>query len=400
MNKEFSVLQQCLRAAASVACLWRNFSMPDKRYVLAVKKIRSSVVPFVLLLFFFVVVSWYIIKPLAIPLIWSILFSYFAHPLYKFMHRRLFGEKYRNVAAAISTGVILIFIAIPLLLLTMFVTREGIRISRHIMESGLISGSYQDIILMIKNIPIFGSFVHELDLITELPILDAIVKNGAQLVTRFLRTISSQIFESILKILFLMLIVAITSFFLVRDGEKMINYISELLPLKSDERRGFIKRTAVMLRAVVCGIIMTAGVQGILGGAGWWFVGLPHPVFFGFCMFMTAMIPFVGTPAIWLPGSFALLLANDIKNCVILLLWGLLVVSSIDNVIKPMFISEGSKIHMLLVFIGLFGGLYAWGFIGVFVGPLLLSLAMFLLDIYHDIVKGSDWDSILEGDKK
>ena len=374
--------------------------MPDKRYVLAVKKIRSSVVPFVLLLFFFVVVSWYIIKPLAIPLIWSILFSYFAHPLYKFMHRRLFGEKYRNVAAAISTGVILIFIAIPLLLLTMFVTREGIRISRHIMESGLISGSYQDIILMIKNIPIFGSFVHELDLITELPILDAIVKNGAQLVTRFLRTISSQIFESILKILFLMLSVAITSFFLVRDGEKMINYISELLPLKSEERSGFIKRTAVMLRAVVCGIIMTAGVQGVLGGAGWWFVGLPHPVFFGFCMFMTAMIPFVGTPAIWLPGSFALLLANDIKNCVILLLWGLLVVSSIDNVIKPMFISEGSKIHMLLVFIGLFGGLYAWGFIGVFVGPLLLSLAMFLLDIYHDIVKGSDWDSILEGDKK
>ena len=60
-------------------------------------------------------------------------------------------------------------------------------------------------------------------------------------------------------------------------------------------------------------------------------------------------------------GSFALLLSNDIKNGVILLLWGLLVVSSIDNVIKPMFISEGSKIHMLLVFIGLFGGLYAWG---------------------------------------
>ena len=242
--------------------------------------------------------------------------------------------------------------------------------------------------------------MHELDLITELPILDAIVRNGAQLVTRFLRTISSQIFESILKILFLMLIVAITSFFLVRDGEKMINYISELLPLKSEERSGFIKRTAVMLRAVVCGIIMTAGVQGVLGGAGWWFVGLPHPVFFGFCMFMTAMIPFVGTPAIWLPGSFALLLSNDIKNGVILLLWGLLVVSSIDNVIKPMFISIDIRIDMLLVFIGLFGGLYAWGFIGVFVGPLLLSLGMFLLDIYHSIVKSSDWDTILESDKK
>lgn len=374
--------------------------MPDERYVSAVKKIRSSVAPFVLLLLFFVVVSWYIIKPLAIPLLWSILFSYFAYPMYKFLHGRLFGGKYKNIAAAISTGVILIFIAIPLLLLTMFVTREGIRISRQILESGLISGSYQDIILRIKSVPIFGSFVNELDLITELPILDAIVKNGAQLVTRFLRTISSQIFESILKILFLMLIVAITSFFLVRDGAKMINYIAELLPLKSEERSGFIKRTAVMLRAVVCGIIMTAAVQGTLGGAGWWFVGLPHPVFFGFCMFTTAMIPFVGTPAVWLPGAFVLLMSNDVKNGIILLLWGLLVVSSIDNVIKPIFISEGSKIHMLLVFIGLFGGLYAWGFIGVFVGPLLLSLGMFMLDIYHEIVKSSDWDSILDDGEK
>ncbi|WP_158096050.1 AI-2E family transporter [Cloacibacillus sp. An23] len=374
--------------------------MPDKRYVLAVKKIRSSVIPFVLLLLFFAVISWYIIKPLAIPLVWSILFSYFAHPLYKFLYHRLLKGKYKNVAAAISTGVILVFIAIPLLLLTMFVTREGIRISRHILESGLISGSYQDIVAMIKSVPIFGSFVNELDLITELPILDAIVRNGAQLVTRFLRTISSQIFESILKVLFLMLIVAITSFFLVRDGEAMIRYASELLPLKSEERNGFIRRTAVMLRAVVCGIIMTAAVQGVLGGAGWWFVGLPHPVFFGFCMFMTAMIPFVGTPAIWLPGAIVLLFSEDVTNSVILLLWGLLVVSSIDNVIKPMFISEGSKIHMLLVFIGLFGGLYAWGFIGVFVGPLLLSLGMFLLDIYHNIVKSSDWDSILDGDHK
>lgn len=373
--------------------------MPDERYVSAVKKIRSSVAPFVLLLLFFAVVSWYIIKPLAIPLLWSILFSYFAYPMYKFLHNRLFGGKYKNVAAAISTGVILIFIAIPLLLLAMFVTREGIRISRQILESGLISGSYNDIILRIKSVPIFGSFVNELDLITELPILDAIVKNGAQLVTRFLRAVSSQIFGSILKILFLMLIVAITSFFLVRDGAKMINYIAELLPLKSEERNGFIKRTAVMLRAVVCGIIMTAAVQGALGGAGWWFVGLPHPVFFGFCMFMTAMIPFVGTPAVWLPGAFVLLLSNDIKNGIILLIWGLLVVSSIDNVIKPIFISEGSKIHMLLVFIGLFGGLYAWGFIGIFVGPLLLSLGMFMLDIYHEIVKSSDWDSIL-GDRE
>lgn len=370
----------------------------DKRYILAVKKIRSSVIPFVVLLVFFAVVSWYVIKPLAIPLMWSILFSYFAFPLYKYLHGKLFDGKYKNLAAAISTGVILIFIAIPLLLLTMFVTREGIRISRHILESGLISGSYTDIITRMKTIPIFGGFVNELDLITELPIVDALIRDGAMLVTGFLRTISGQIFESFLKLLLILLIVSITSFFLVRDGEAMIKYVSELLPLKTEERMGFVKRMAVMLKAVVCGIIMTAAIQGTLGGLGWWYVGLSHPVFFGFCMFVTAMIPFVGTPSVWIPGGVALFIAGDISGCVILLLWGLLVVSSIDNIIKPIFISEGSKIHMLLIFIGLFGGLYAWGFLGVFVGPLLLSLGLFLLNIYHSIVISPDFEEQSEND--
>lgn len=280
----------------------------------------------------------------------------------------------------------------------MFVTREGIRISRHILESGLISGSYTDIITRVKTIPIFGGFVNELDLITELPIVDALIRDGAMLVTGFLRTISGQIFESFLKLLLILLIVSITSFFLVRDGEAMIKYVSELLPLKTEERMGFVKRMAVMLKAVVCGIIMTAAIQGTLGGLGWWYVGLSHPVFFGFCMFVTAMIPFVGTPSVWIPGGVALFIAGDISGCVILLLWGLLVVSSIDNIIKPIFISEGSKIHMLLIFIGLFGGLYAWGFLGVFVGPLLLSLGLFLLNIYHSIVISPDFEEQSEND--
>ena len=361
--------------------------MTTNRYILAAKKIRTSVIPLVILLAFFAMISWYIIKPLAMPLMWSILFSYFAYPLFPFLHERLFHERYRNVAAAVSTGVILVFIALPLLTLSIFVTREAIRISRQLMESGLISGSYADIIIAVKSLPIFGGFVNELDLITDLPIVDALIKDSARYVTTFLTMVSSHIFESILKLALIILIVAITSFFLVRDGRRMIDYATDLLPLPEEERAGFVRRTAVMLRAVVCGIIMTAAVQGTLGGLGWWYVGLPHPVFFGFCMFMTAMIPFVGTPAIWVPGSAVLFLLGDLSNCVILLLWGLLVVSSIDNFIKPIFISEGSKIHMLLIFIGLFGGLYAWGFLGVFVGPLILSLALFLLDIYHSIIK-------------
>ncbi|MEG1824128.1 MAG: AI-2E family transporter [Cloacibacillus sp.] len=360
--------------------------MTKARYIAAAQKIRSSVVPFVVLFAFFMAISWYLIKPLAIPLLWSMLFSYFAYPLFKFLHERLFSGRYKNIAAAISTGVILVFIALPLLLLTMFVTKEAVRISRQLVESGILTGSYREILVNIKGLPIFGGFVNELDLITELPVVDSLIRDSARIVTSFLTIVSSQVLESLLKLLFIIMIVAITSFFLVRDGKSMINYISDLLPLRDEERGAFVRRTAVMLRAVVCGIIMTAAVQGTLGGLGWWYVGLSHPVFFGFCMFMTAMIPFVGTPSIWIPGAGVLFLQGMYMESFVLFMWGLCVVSSIDNFIKPIFISEGSKIHMLIIFIGLFGGLYAWGFLGVFVGPLILSLALFVLDIYHSIV--------------
>ena len=209
--------------------------MTTNRYVLAAKKIRTSVIPLVVLLAFFAMVSWYIIKPLAMPLMWSILFSYFAYPIFTFLHKRLFRERYRNIAAAISTGVILVFIALPLLMLSIFVTREAIRISRQLMESGLISGSYADIIAAVKSLPIFGGFVNELDLITDLPIVDALIKDSARYVTAFLTMISSQIFESILKLALIILIVAITSFFLVRDGRRMIDYATDLLPLPEEE---------------------------------------------------------------------------------------------------------------------------------------------------------------------
>ncbi|MBR4401483.1 MAG: AI-2E family transporter [Synergistes sp.] len=361
--------------------------MNTAKYASAAKKIRTSLIPMLVLMAFFTAVSWYIIKPLAIPLAWSILLSYFAHPLFNYLDKRLFRGKYTNLAASISTAVILVFMALPILLLSIFLTKEAMRISRNLMESGLISASYSELTAAAKTIPFVGNLADKFGQMANLPLVDTLIKNNARYVTSFLTAVSSRLFESLLSMLLVLLIVAITSFFLVRDGDKMIRYASDLLPLSDEARKNFIGRTAVMLKAVVCGVIMTAAIQGALGGLGWWYVGLSHPVFFGFCMFLTAMIPFVGTPSVWVPGAMVLLLHGDYVNCGILLAWGLLVVSTIDNFIKPIFISEGSNIHMLVIFIGLFGGLYAWGFLGVFVGPLILSLALFMLDIYHSILK-------------
>ena len=186
---------------------------------------------------------------------------------------------------------------------------------------------------------------------------------------------------------FSLVVITISSFFLVRDGRAMVAFVGDLLPLPFHEKKALSLRTQKMLQAVVYGIMFTAAIQATLGGLGWWFVGLPHPVFFGGAMFVTGMIPFVGTPVVWAPGGIVLLMTGHTQEGVLLLLWGGGVVSTVDNFLRPLFISEGSKAHVLLVFVGVLGGLAAWGFLGLFLGPMLLSLSLFLLESYRTILR-------------
>jgi predicted PurR-regulated permease PerM len=100
-------------------------------------------------------------------------------------------------------------------------------------------------------------------------------------------------------------------------------------------------------------------------------------------MFFLAMLPFVGTPMVIAPGALYLFMSGDVKNAAILLAWGILAVSSIDNLLRPLFIYESAKAHILMIFTGMLGGIYAWGFLGLFMGPLALSMTYFMLNLYH-----------------
>jgi predicted PurR-regulated permease PerM len=107
-------------------------------------------------------------------------------------------------------------------------------------------------------------------------------------------------------------------------------------------------------------------------------------VLFGAVMFFFAMLPFVGTPMVIVPGAIYLFMSGDTKHAVMLLVWGFLVVSSIDNLLRPLFIYEGTKAPVLMIFAGILGGISTWGFLGLFMGPLVLSMAYFMLRLYHE----------------
>jgi predicted PurR-regulated permease PerM len=203
------------------------------------------------------------------------------------------------------------------------------------------------------------------------------------ILTSFMTRLSRELLGNAFQLGFNLLVITVGVFFLAHDGEKFLKFVHEILPLSTAEKDVFFLRAKQMLYAIFYGIIMTAGIQALLGGFGWWFVGLPNPVLFGLVMFFLAMLPFVGTPMVIAPGAIYLFAAGDTKNAVILLAWGFMVVSSIDNLLRPLFIYEGTKAHVLMIFIGILGGISTWGFLGLFMGPLVLSVAYFMLLLYH-----------------
>ena len=360
--------------------------MVDERFCRMSKKIKESIVPFAALFTLFIFLAWLIVKPLGGPLLWSAVLSYFAYPFYRYLHEHIFRNAHANIAAGLTTAAILVFMAIPMLIMGLFLTKESFRIYEAIAESGILGDSFAEIMSKLQTVPYIGPIIYNFNSISGMPVLEVILNSSLNWATSFLKILSREILGNAFKIFYLLAIVTISSFFIVRDGHLILQYVRDIIPLTEESRDTILARSAKMLRAVVYGIVFTASIQGTLGGIGWWYVGLSHPLFFGFFMFITGMIPFVGTPVIWIPGSIALFLNGEFVPGFMLLAWGFGVVSMVDNFIRPIFISEESKIHMLVIFIGIFGGLFNWGFLGLFIGPLILSLGIFVLDLYRAIV--------------
>jgi predicted PurR-regulated permease PerM len=133
----------------------------------------------------------------------------------------------------------------------------------------------------------------------------------------------------------------------------------------------------------VHGILGTALAQGILAGVGFYIAGIPGAPLLGLATFFLSVLP-VGPPLIWAPTAVWLLYNDAIGSGIFIGLWGFLVVSMVDNIVKPMIISRGSSLPFILVFLGVLGGVFAFGFIGIFLGPTLLAVGYRVLNEWID----------------
>jgi predicted PurR-regulated permease PerM len=164
-----------------------------------------------------------------------------------------------------------------------------------------------------------------------------------------------------------------------------------ILPLKPDQIRRLLKCVKDTLNAIAYGTLAMAAIQGTLTGLAFWFLGLGSPVVWGVVTTVCALLPIIGTAFVLLPATCMLFFSGHWIKGLILLVWAIAVVHPVDNVLRPYLIGQRAKLSTLYVFFALFGGLRAFGGLGVFIGPLILAVTVALFRFLREEKRAGNW---------
>jgi predicted PurR-regulated permease PerM len=178
-----------------------------------------------------------------------------------------------------------------------------------------------------------------------------------------------------------MVLVVFTLFYMFRDGERIRQSVFEILPLRRIQMHDIVARTKDVIAATIYGVLVISAIQGTLGTLIFWLLGLPSPLLWGVVMFFLSMIPMAGAFLVWVPAAIYLALTGAYVKAVILVAWGLLVISSIDNFLSPRLVGRRARLHELLIFFSVLGGLEVFGVLGLVLGPVVIAITLALIEM-------------------
>jgi predicted PurR-regulated permease PerM len=177
-----------------------------------------------------------------------------------------------------------------------------------------------------------------------------------------------------------------TLFFLFREGGSIKEHVASYVPLTRGQVERLFTGISNSIIANVYGVIAVGASQGVLAGLGSWMLGLPSPALWGLVTGLFSLIPLIGSAAVWGPAAIVLLVSGHWIKALILLGWGAAIVGQVDSVVRPYVISERAKLNTLPVFFALLGGVAAFGVMGLFIGPVLLSVTLVVLEMLRETI--------------
>jgi predicted PurR-regulated permease PerM len=314
-----------------------------------------------------VALAFVVVAPFLVPLAWAGILSYASWPIATRIRQKCKGRD--TLAAAIATTLAALTLFLPLIWLAWLAQKELANIYPAL-QTFLASPIH--VPENLKSLPWLGEWLkQQADLFANPQGISAMIKTWLAAHVNDVATLAGGVGRNLVKLLFVVIIL----FFFYRDGARIVTELRHVLArFIGPQAHHYLHAAGTTTRAVVYGVLLTALIQGVAAGLGYWVAGLSSPVIFGVITAMLALIPFC-TPLAWGSAGAWLLVQGHTAEAIGVWIWGAAVVSQLDNVLRPIFISSVSAIPFLLVLFGVLGGLLAFGLVGLFIGPIILTVA-------------------------
>lgn len=331
---------------------------------------------FVLLYLGFDILQYFIV-----PVLWASIIAYMTWPIYKYIIKKC-GEHRPNLSATLMISLVVLVIGIPLIFAVFLLQQEGRNLYFDLHRQ--LSSGHFTLPDFIKQLPIIGPIITEsVNEINANPaVLTQNINNWIQGHLNYGKIVVGEISKNLIKLGF----VIFTLFFFYRDGRTILTQVSTALENIIGPRiHHYLETISETTRAVVYGVGLTAVAQAILAGMSYFVAGVPNPMLLTIVTFLLALIPF-GTPVAYGAVSLWLFSQGQMIEAIGVMLWGVCIVSTSDNVIRPLVISGATKIPFLLIMFGVLGGITSFGLVGLFIGPVILAI---LLAIWREWIHES-----------
>jgi predicted PurR-regulated permease PerM len=315
---------------------------------------------------------WLMVQPFVNVILWAAVLTIVFYPLHRRIRQRVGSP---SGAAALSTVLVIVLILLPVTFITIAVVQE-LRGAADELQAGLshFSGS---------TIPGLGWVLDRLDGYVNIDPVSA-----QQFLAERLQTWGAALAGSTLVVVGGAVgavvqtgLVIFTMFYLFRDGDRLREAMIDMLPLRRVQMHDITVRTRDVIGATIYGVLVIAVIQGTLGTFIFFVLGIPSPLLWGVVMFFFSMIPMAGSFIVWVPAAIFLALSGAYVKAIVLVAWGILVIGSIDNFLSPRLVGKRARLHELLIFFGVLGGLDVFGVLGLVVGPVVVAVTLALVEM-------------------
>ncbi|MBT96500.1 hypothetical protein CMI49_00165 [Candidatus Pacearchaeota archaeon] len=313
-----------------------------------------------------IVLSFFLLKPILLSIIVGIILAFIFNQVYNWIFKI---TKLQNLSAGLICVLLILLIFLPLWFFTPIFIEQSFEV--------YLASQQMDFVTPLKNI--FPSLFASEEFSAE---IGSVLYSFVTKMTNSLVNLLSQLILNFPTIFLQLIVTFFTFFFVLRDKDIIVSYLQSILPFSKDIEKKLFESSKGITSSVIYGQVIIGMIQGLIVGSGLFIFNIPNALFLTLLASLAGIFPIIGTTIVWLPIVIYLFIKGSTFSAIGITMFGI-TSNVIDNVIRPAFVSKKTRMHPLLVLIGMIGGLFLFGILGFIIGPLIIAYVLIILEIYR-----------------